>query len=119
MIPSAADLEGRILSVAPEFRDRNPRRPNTHGWVAFEVLRRAPGGSLGFRDYANRLFHPDPEIQALARQVPGEAGAYQNYKHIRCDIFRGAVRVDPPLPGDWFAVQRCSPGTQPYRTAPR
>jgi len=115
MIPSAPDLEGRQLSVAPEFRDGNPRRPNTHGWLAFEVLRRAPGGSLGFRDYATRLFRPDPEIARVAKSIPGQANAYQHLKHIRCDIYRGAVRVEPPLPEEWYTVERCSKGTQPHR----
>jgi hypothetical protein len=60
MIPSAADLEGRTLTIVKEFLDHNPRRPRTHGWVAFEILRRAPGGSLRFEEYASPLFDPDP-----------------------------------------------------------
>jgi hypothetical protein len=114
-IPAASDLEGRQLSVTEEFRNRNPRRPNTHGWLAFEVLRRAPSGSLGFHDYATRLFNPDPEISQLAKSIPGQASAYQHFKHIRCDIYRGAVNADPPLPDEWYSVQRCSQGTQLYR----
>ena len=93
MIPSATDLEGRQLTIAAKFRDQNPRRPHTHGWLAFEVLRRAPGGSLRFEEYASRLFNPDPEIQALAKAIPGQANAFQHYKHIRCDIFRRVVRA--------------------------
>lgn len=115
MIPSASDLEGRQLTLAAEFRDHNPRRPRTHGWLALEVLRRAPGGSLRFEDYARRLFDPDEEIRALARTIPGQADAYQHFKHIRCDIYRAAVQVSPPLPDEWYTVRRCSPGTQPYR----
>jgi uracil-DNA glycosylase len=108
------DLADRRLTVAPEFRDRNPRRPHTHGWVAFEVLRRAPGGSLSFEDYSRRLFRPESEIRALAEKVPGQTNAFRDLKHIRCDIYRGAVRVEPPLPRAWFDIQRCSPGTQPW-----
>lgn len=115
MIPAAEDLEGRTLSITSEFRNQNPRRPNTHGWLAFEVLRRAPGGSLRFRDYARQLFDPTPEIAALARQIRGQANAYQHYKHIRCDIYRGVVKVDPPLPDEWYLTERCSRGSQPHR----
>lgn len=115
MIPSAADLEGRQLTLATEFQTHNPRRPGTHGWLALEVLRRARGGSLRFEDYAGRLFNPDEEIRALARTISGEADAYQHFKHIRCDIFRAVVRVSPPMPDEWYTVRRCSPGTQPYR----
>ena len=56
------DLIGRRLAVPPEFRDQNPRRPYTHGCVPFEVLRRAPGGSLLFEEYAIRLLRPNREI---------------------------------------------------------
>ena len=119
MIPSAADLEGRKLTVSAEFRDQNPRRPQTHGWLAFEVLRRAPGGSLRFEEYGRRLFNPDPEIQALAKTIPGQANAFQHFKHIRCDIFRRVVHVDPPLPDEWYRVQRCSDGARPYRESSR
>jgi hypothetical protein len=114
MIPSAADLEGRYLAIAREFRNRNPRRPRTHGWLAFEVLRRAPSASLKFEAYASRLFDPDAQIKALAREIPGEANAYQHFKHIRCDIYRGVVRVTPPLPAEWYRIKRCSSGTNPY-----
>jgi hypothetical protein len=118
-IPTANDLEGRSLTVAAEFRDTNPRRPGTHGWLAFEILRRAPGGSLPFEEYARRLFDPDSEIQALARAIPGQRNAYQHYKHIRCDIFRNAVKVNPPLADEWYRVQRCSSGANPYGTPHR
>jgi hypothetical protein len=117
MIPSAPDLENRRLTIVAEFQGRNPRRPGTHGWLAFEILRRAPRGSLTFENYAARLFDPDEDIQKLAKTIPGEPNAYQHLKHIRCDIFRGVVKVDPPLPPAWFKVQRCSGGTQPYRGA--
>jgi hypothetical protein len=119
MIPAANDLEGRTLTVAAEFRGANPRRPGTHGWLAFEILRRAPGSSLRFEEYARRLFDPDGEIQALARAIPGQRNAYQHYKHIRCDIFRHAVRVSPPLDDEWYRVQRCSSGANPYGNARR
>jgi hypothetical protein len=114
MIPSAPDLEGCQLTVAREFRESNPRRPFTHGWLAFEVLRRASGGTLSFNAYAARLFNPDPEIRELARRIPGEPNAYQHFKHIRCDIYRRAVTVSPALPDEWFKVSRCSPGGRPY-----
>lgn len=119
MIPSASDLEGRKLTLAAEFRDGNPRQPHTHGWLALEVLRRAPGGSLSFEDYRRRLFEPGEEIRALARTIPGQKDAYQHLKHIRCDIYRGAVKVNPPLPDEWYLVRRCSPGTRPYRAGAR
>jgi uracil-DNA glycosylase len=114
-VPAATDLEERRLTVAQEFRNQNPRRPNTHGWLAFEVLRRAPGGSLAFREYATRLFNPDPEISEFAKSIPGQASAYQDFRHIRCDIYRDTVRVDPPLPEEWYSTPRCSRGTQPSR----
>jgi hypothetical protein len=116
MIPSAADLEGRRLTIVPEFRNQNPRWPHTHGWLAFEILRRAQNGSLIFEEYASRLFDPEAEIQALAKTIPGQADAFQHYKHIRCDIFRHVVQVDPPLPNEWYRIARCSSGAQPYRS---
>ena len=115
MIPKAADLEGRTLRIAEEFKDRNPRRPYTHGWLAFEVLRRAPGGKLSFNSYAHRLFEPDAEIRNLAKSIPGEPDAYQHFKHIRCDISRGVVLVEPPLGPDWYKVRRCSNGNNPFK----
>jgi hypothetical protein len=108
------DLSGRQLTVAAEFKNQNPRRPFTHGWLAFEILRRAPEGTLRFEEYSKRLFRPAKEIRELADRIPGQKDAYQDLKHIRCDIFRGAVKVEPPLPRSWFDVQRCSPGTQPF-----
>ena len=118
MIPNAEDLEGRRLTIASEFQHQNPRRPRTHGWLAFEVLKRA-GGSLTFEEYRQRLFNPDPDIRALAKSIPGEPNAYQHFKHIRCDIYRRAVRVDPSLPESWYKVERCSSGTKPYSAAPK
>lgn len=115
LIPSAPDLEGRQLTIVAEFRDKNPRREFTHGWLAFEVLRRAPGGSLKFESYVSCLFRPDPEISTLAKAIPGQKNAYQHLKHIRCDIYRGRVRVDPPLPDEWYNVHRCSGGGQAHR----
>lgn len=109
-----SDLSGRTLTVATEFRDRNPRKPASHGWVAFEVLRRAPGSTLTFEEYEKQLFKADAGIRTLAAGVSGKRNGYKDLKHIRCDIFRGAVTVEPPLPRAWFEVQRCSPGTQPY-----
>jgi hypothetical protein len=96
--------------VADAYREDNPRRPFTHGWLAFEVLRRAPGGTLRFEGYAQRLFEPDREIRALAKVIPGQRDAYQDLKHIRCDIYRGTVEVDPPLAAGWYHVERCSGG---------
>ena len=89
-------------------RHANPRVPYTHGWLAFEVLRRSPGQTLRFEEYEHRLFNPSAEIAALAAKIPGVPNAYQHLKHIRCDIYRGAVRVTPELPPEWFAVRRCS-----------
>src|SRR5688572_29163397 len=101
-----SDLAGRELSVATKCRNENPRRPYSHGWVAFEVLRRAPDQRLRVEEYERRLFNPSPEVAALAQSVPGVPNAYQNLKHIRCDIARGHVDVDPPLPKAWHAVSR-------------
>jgi hypothetical protein len=104
----AEDLAGRTLSVEPRHQYENPRRPWTHGWLAFEVLRRSPRGTLRFEEYERRLFDPSAEIAELARRIPGVPNAYQDVKHIRCDIARGTVRVTPDLPADWFRVRRCS-----------
>lgn len=101
------DLEGRTLSVAPRHRAANPRHPKTHGWLAFEVLRRSPGQQLDAAEYERRLFDPSPDIVALAKEIPGQRNAYQNLKHIRCDIARGAVLVSPPLPRAWRRLARC------------
>jgi hypothetical protein len=101
------DLEGRTLSVAPDHRAANPRQPNSHGWLAFEVLRRSPEQQLSAAEYERRLFDPSPDIAALARLIPGQRDAYQNLKHIRCDISRGTVHVSPPLPRAWYRLARC------------
>jgi hypothetical protein len=82
--------------------------PYTHGWLAFEVLRRSTNQQLTAIEYERRLFHPSPEILDLEKKIPGVRGAYQDLKHIRCDIFRGAVLVEPQLPKEWFNVRRCS-----------
>jgi len=102
------DLEGRTLSVAPQHRAANPRVPNTHGWLAFEVLRRAANQQLTAAEYERRLFHPGSEIAELAKTIPGNTDAYQDLKHIRCDISRGTVRVEPNLAKEWFDISRCS-----------
>jgi hypothetical protein len=102
------DLTGRELSVAPKYRSANPRRPNTHGWLAFEVLRRSPDQRMSADEYERRLLNPPPEIAALAMSVPGVPNAYQDLKHIRCDIARGHVDVTPPLAEAWYTVSRCS-----------
>ena len=114
-IPTADDLEGRILTTADELLDHNPRVPGTHGWLAFEVLRLA-GGKLTFEEYAHRLFHPAAEIAELAKDIPGQPNAFQHLKHIRCDIYRRTVKVQPPLPPEWFNKMktRSSNGSRPY-----
>ena len=104
------DLRGRTLAVTKDWLEQNPRRPFTHGWLAFEVLRRAPGGTLSFEEYEQGLFFPDEQIEELAKQIPGVEDAYQDLKHIRCDVFRGTVVVSPPLERTWFATERCSGG---------
>ena len=101
------DLEGRVLTVAPEYRAANPRVPYTHGWLAFEILRRATKQQLTTTEYERRLYNPEPTITALAARIPGVRDAYQNLKHIRCDIARGAVLVSPSLPEAWFKLSRC------------
>ena len=75
----------------------------SHGWLAFEVLRRAEGGTLSYEEYRRRLFDPEPEIRDLARQIGGAPDAYQSLKHIRWDIRHGSVvaeaRPDTPSAG--------------------
>jgi serine/threonine protein kinase len=94
-VPTAAELEGRVLSIKPEvLRQGNPRRPFTHGWLAFEILLRDGDGRMPFDEYRKRLFDPGPEIRSLAKQIPGEPDAYQNLKHIRHDIRCGRVVVE-------------------------
>jgi hypothetical protein len=89
------ELRGKVLCIAPEVRRAgNPRRPFTHGWLAFEILRRAEGGVLSFEEYCERLFNPSPEIQEFARRIPGVPNAYQDLKHIRHDIRLGRVSVE-------------------------
>jgi hypothetical protein len=105
------DLADRTLSIAPEWRDRNPRRPNTHGWVAFEVLRRAQGGTLSLEEYDRRLYDPELEILQLAAAVKGKVNDFQDLRHIRCDIYRRCVIVTPRLPLEWYQRSRCSAGT--------
>ena len=102
-------MQGRTLRQADDLSGRNPRRPWTHGWVAFEVLRRA-GGELSFEAYEQLLFDPAEEILDLARRVPGQLNAFQDIKHIRCDIYRRAVLVNPRLPLSWYERSRCSLG---------
>jgi hypothetical protein len=102
------DLRGRRLSVAVKHRGENPRRPNTHGWLAFEVLRQSVGQSLPADEYERRLFSPSIRIAEMAREVRGARNAFQDLKHIRCDIYRGHVNVEPPLPSSWFQTVRCS-----------
>ena len=96
-----------MLSVAPDHRAANPRQANSHGWLAFEVLRRAAGQELEAAEYERRLFDPSPDILMLANEIPGQRNAYQNLKHIRCDISRGTVVVFPPLPKSWYLLARC------------
>ena len=103
----AEDLSGRTLRVVVSA---NPRVPLTHGWVAFEVLRLAPGRTLTFEEYEHRLFNPSAEIVEIAARVRGVPNAYQDLKHIRCDIYRRSVRVTPELEESWFNVHRCSDG---------
>ena len=112
------DLDGHVLTVALKHRAENPRRPNTHGWLAFEVLRRAAGQRLSAAEYARRLFSPDEDIRRLALKIPGVPNAYQDLKHIRCDIYRGNVEVEPSLPREWYAVIRCT-ASRKARRKPR
>jgi hypothetical protein len=92
-VPPTADLAGRTLRIADHV-DGNPRQPYTHGWLAFEILRRADGGTLRFEEYRRRLFHPSPEISGIAIEIPGVRNAFQDLKHIRHDIKLGRVLVD-------------------------
>jgi hypothetical protein len=90
-----AELRGRTLRITPGvLKEGNPRVPYTHGWLAFEVLRRADSGTLSFAQYRQRLFNPDPEIEELAKAIPGVPNAYQDLKHIRHDIAKGRVYVE-------------------------
>ena len=94
--PGATELRAKWLRIAPEtFRSGNPRRPFTHGWLAFEVLYQAGAEGLSFDEYYRRLLHPTREIQELAEEIPGVPNAYQDLRHIRHDIRLGRVLVDP------------------------
>jgi hypothetical protein len=90
-----AELQGKRLRIVPHvMKEGNPRVAYTHGWLAFEVLRRAEGGSLTFEEYYRRLFVPSSEITKLADAIPGVPNAYQDVKHIRHDIAHGRVLVE-------------------------
>jgi hypothetical protein len=90
-----AELRGRTLRIAPGIlKEGNPRVAYTHGWLAFEILRRAENGTLTFEEYIHRLFKPDHEIEELAKAIPGVPNAYQDLRHIRHDIARGRVYVE-------------------------
>ena len=85
-------LSGKRLRIVDQvFRSGNPRVPHTHGWLAFEVLRRAEGGTLLFEEYERRLFHPAREIREEASRILGVKDAYQHLKHIKHDIAKGRV----------------------------
>ena len=88
-------LSGKRLRIVDKvIRSGNPRVPHTHGWLAFEVLRRAEGGTLLFEEYQRRLFHPAPEIREESSRIPGVKDAYQHLKHIKHDIAKGRVVVE-------------------------
>jgi hypothetical protein len=90
-----SELQGKRLRILPRvMREGNPRVPYTHGWLAFEVLRRAEGGTLTFEEYYRRLFAPCSEIAKLAEAIPGVPNAYQDLRHIRHDIAHGRVVVE-------------------------
>lgn len=89
-------FSGTTLEIAPEVKG-NPRVPNTHGWLAFEVLRRA-GGKLRFEEYEERLRKPSPEIQKLAESIPGQKNGYQRFAHLRHDVRLGRILVNG---SDW------------------
>jgi hypothetical protein len=90
-----AELQGKRLRVLPHVMpEGNPRVPYTHGWLAFEVLRRAEGGTLTFEEYYRRLFAPSSDIAGLAEAIPGVPNAYQDLRHIRHDIAHGRVVVE-------------------------
>lgn len=90
-----AEFVGKRLRIAPTvFRSGNPRRPNTHGWLAFEVLRRSEGCVLPFEEYMKRLFNPSQEIDRLAKLIPGVPNAYQDLRHLRHDVRLGRIYVE-------------------------
>lgn len=85
-------FSGKTLEIAPHVAG-NPRVPNTHGWLAFEVLRRA-GGKLTFESYEEHLRKPSPEIEQLAATIPGQRNAYQRFAHLRYDVRLGRILVN-------------------------
>ncbi len=88
-------LSGKRLRIVDHvLRSGNPRIPHTHGWLAFEVLRRAEGGTLLFEEYRQRLFQPATEIRSEAKRIRGVKDAYQDLKHIKHDIAKGRVVVE-------------------------
>ena len=88
-------LSGKRLRIVDKvIRSGNPRVRHTHGWLAFEVLRRAEGGTLLFEEYRRRLFHPAREIREESSRIPGVKNAYQHLKHIKHDIAKGRVVVE-------------------------
>ena len=96
-------LSGKRLRVVDQvFRSGNPRVPHTHGWLAFEVLRRAAGGTLLFEEYERRLFHSAPEIGVVARIVTGPHDGIVRLmrldpKHLQSRTIR--LHVDATRPG--------------------
>ena len=83
---------GTTLEIAPHVKG-NPRRPGTHGWLAFEVLRRG-GGRMTFEEYEKRLRQPSPDIAQLAATIPGEKNGYQHFRHVRHDVRAGRILVN-------------------------
>jgi hypothetical protein len=69
---------------------------------------------LPFEEYEREHFEPAPAIRELARTVNGKPDGFADLKHIRCDIYRRVVLVDPPLDEQWYQTHRCSAGTHPY-----
>ena len=90
----SAMFTGKLLRIAPDvMAEGNPRVPQTHGWLAFEVLRRA-GGRLSYEEYVQRLRNPSPDIAALAKTIPGVPNAYQRLAHLRKDVRLGRILVE-------------------------
>ena len=88
-------LSGKRLRIVDQvFRSGNPRVPHTHGWLAFEVLRRADGGTLLFEEYRQRLVQPSLDIREEANRIRGAKDAYQDLRHIKHDIAKGRVVVE-------------------------
>jgi len=85
-------LSGKRLRIIDQvFQSGNPRVPHTHGWLAFEVLRRADGGTLLFEEYRQRLVQPAQDIREEANRIRGAKDAYQDLRHIKHDIAKGRV----------------------------